>query len=212
MKVEVEKLRRIVVEELKADAAYETVLPEMTSKIPLIPPPPPGSPEEILELYAVMEQYQNRIVPENLQQMCDEDLVGVFQKTLNEVGISINYSYYNKLKDDIRKPYKKLKKLFNRRRPHKLAAALGLDFQFDDLPSAKSKSYPSGHTVQSYVVAHFLADLHPEHSDLIFGTAELISQSRIDRGVHYPSDLDYGRIVAEYVYKEVASVLEVSDE
>ena len=42
MKVEAEKLRRIVIEELKADAAYETVLPEMTSKIPLIPPPPAG--------------------------------------------------------------------------------------------------------------------------------------------------------------------------
>ena len=80
MKVEAEKLRRIVIEELKADAAYETVLPEMTSKIPLIPPPPAGSPEEILELYAVIEQYQNRIVPEDLQQMCDEDLVSVLHR------------------------------------------------------------------------------------------------------------------------------------
>ena len=212
MKVEAEKLRRIVIEELKADAAYETVLPEMTSKIPLIPPPPAGSPEEILELYAVIDQYQNRVVPEGLQQTCDEDLVAIFEKALGEVGITINASYYNKLKDDIRKPYKKLKKLFNRRRPYKLAAALGIDFPFDDLPSAKSKSYPSGHTVQSYVVAHFLADLHPEHSDRIFAAAEMISQSRVDRGVHYQSDIDYGRIVAEYVYEEVAKALEVGNE
>ena len=209
MRVEAEKLRRLVIEELKADAAYETILGEMTSVIPLIPPPKEGSPEELMELYAVIEQYNNRVVPEKLQQMCDEDLVGIFELTLAEVGITINASYYNKLKDDIRKPYKKLKILFDRKRPHELAASLGIPFQFDDLPSARSKSYPSGHTVQAYVVAHFLADLHPEHDDIIYAAAEMISQSRVDRGVHYQSDIDYGRIVAEYVYEEVSKVLGV---
>ena len=97
----------------------------------------------------------------------------------------------------------KLKNYYNRQRPNELSEELGIKWDCDYLSSAQTPSYPSGHTIQAYVCAGVLANQYPEHSRGLYTLAELVSQSRIDRGVHFPSDVDYGRILAKEILEEL---------
>jgi hypothetical protein len=54
-------------------------------------------------------------------------------------------------------------------------------------------SYPSGHTMQSYYLAHILSKQYPNYSKELHDLAEKIGQSRIAAGLHFPSDHDYGK-------------------
>jgi len=66
------------------------------------------------------------------------------------------------------------------------------------LPSS-TPSYPSGHTTEAFVFANILSKLHPEHKESFFKLAELISLSRVVLGLHYPSDNDAGKTLAEFI-------------
>ena len=77
---------------------------------------------------------------------------------------------------------------------------MGVDFEFDYLESAQTPSYPSGHTAQAFWVAHNLSDMFPELEREFFRLAQMIADSRIDRGVHFPSDNRAGKALADAVY------------
>ena len=72
----------------------------------------------------------------------------------------------------------------------------GIQFKSDYLDSAQSPSYPSGHTTQAYYIAEKLSSMYPELRKKFLTLANMISQSRIDRGVHFPSDIAGGKILA----------------
>jgi acid phosphatase (class A) len=55
-------------------------------------------------------------------------------------------------------------------------------------------SYPSGHATFAYVDAIILADMLPEKAAAIFERAEVFAHNRVIEGVHYPTDLEAGRI------------------
>jgi hypothetical protein len=209
MRVAPEKLRRIVIEELMAESLEAVdVLPNMTHLVPVIPPPEPGSPEEAMDLYGVINQYHDRVVPEELQNDCDEDIVGLFERVLLSKGITINTSYYDKVVTSIKPTIKELKQYYGRERPTVTAAEHGIEFLSDDLDTIDSPSYPSGHTIQAHVVAGLLSDLHPELNEEITATADIISASRIDRGVHFPTDIVYGKLIAEILTEEILNSLD----
>ena len=209
MIVKSERLRRIVAEEIMSESlSLSGVLPDMSHLVPDIPPPEPGSPEEMMDLYRVIEQYHNRIVPEELQEDCDGDIVGLFERVLTAKGVSMNTSYYSKVIKDIKPTIKELKKYYGRERPPATAAAHGIDFLSDELETADSPAYPSGHTIQAHVVAGLLSDLHPELHEEITAVADIISESRIDRGVHFPTDVVYGKVIAEVLTQEILNSLD----
>ena len=90
-----------------------------------------------------------------------------------------------------------------RPRPGTVAKRLGVEFEADFLESAQTPSYPSGHTIQAYVCAEYCAIIHPEHRDGLLMIAELVGQSRVDRGVHFQSDVDYGKLIAYEIIDHV---------
>ena len=209
MIIKSERLRRIVTEELMAESlSLSGVLPDMAHLVPDIPPPEPGSPEETMDLYRVVEQYHNRLVPEELQEDCDEDMIGLFERFLVSKGLTMNTSYYEKVIDDIKPAIKELKKYYGRERPAVAAASHGIDFLADKLDTTDSPSYPSGHTIQAHVVAGLLSDLHPELSEEITAIADIVAESRVDRGVHFPTDIVYGRVIAEVMTQEILGSLD----
>jgi acid phosphatase (class A) len=55
-------------------------------------------------------------------------------------------------------------------------------------------SYPSGSATFGYVAAILLADMVPEKAAAIFAHAEALGRNRVIAGVHYPTDIEAGRI------------------
>ena len=164
----------------------------------------PLSPEEqAKDLAQVVAQHADRKVPEELHTACDENPRKLFQVFLESRGRTFNVDYYKMLSQSLVDIITRMKKYYDRPRPAELAKSMGIDFGGDYLDSAQTPSYPSGHTIQAYVVAKMLGDQFPEHEEDLLAIAEIISQSRIDRGVHFPTDIEYGREVADSLYEQI---------
>jgi len=159
--------------------------------------------EAFKDLAIVAYRYKNKKVPESLQETCDKDPDKLFRVFMSSRGKTYNDGYTGKLGLSLVPIISKIKDYYNRPRPKQLAESLGMKFSGDYLESAQTPSYPSGHTIQAYVVALYLSEQFPELEEELLKIAEIISQSRIDRGVHFPSDIDYGREVAYYLYDQI---------
>ena len=180
-----------------------SVLPAEDYKFPVVPYPEPGSPEAAKDLARVIHQTANKVVPDDLQEACDSDMQSLYEEYLISKGLTYNSSYYGKLMDDLLPVINTIKKFYNRPRPADVAKKLGIPLKSDHLKTAQSPSYPSGHTILAYVLALLLADQFPDEKDGLLDIAEMVAQSRIDRGVHFPSDLDFGREVAYLIVGEM---------
>jgi acid phosphatase (class A) len=62
---------------------------------------------------------------------------------------------------------------------------------------AESGSYPSSHATNAYLQADVLAAMVPEMRAAIFARANNYAYNRLVCGVHYPSDLQAGKTVAD---------------
>jgi acid phosphatase (class A) len=57
-------------------------------------------------------------------------------------------------------------------------------------------SYPSGHTMWARTVGLLLADMLPEHREQIMARSDEYAFNRVVAGVHYPSDVESGKLAA----------------
>ena len=76
----------------------------------------------------------------------------------------------------------------------------GIPFNYDYLESAQTASYPSGHTTQAYYIAYKLSDEFPKLKPQFLYVAKMVAESRVDRGVHFPSDNEAGIELAKNLY------------
>jgi acid phosphatase (class A) len=60
-------------------------------------------------------------------------------------------------------------------------------------------SYPSGHSFSAYTCAAILAEVFPEKRAELFERARSIAWARVISGVHFPTDLEGGRRLAQAV-------------
>ncbi len=74
------------------------------------------------------------------------------------------------------------------------------------IPDPPHASYPSGHAAQSYMTALVLSDFDPEHADEYKQFAMDIAHRREVAGIHYPSDSEAGRKLAQDVYAALRAV------
>ena len=94
-----------------------------------------------------------------------------------------------------------LKFHYNRPRPFQEAKRLGKkDFKREPSETAKTPSYPSGHTAQSRMLAKILGNLFPEHQTAFLDISIDCSLSREHGGVHFKSDNDFGTQVGDALY------------
>jgi acid phosphatase (class A) len=63
-------------------------------------------------------------------------------------------------------------------------------------PLDNSPAYPSGHTSETRVLAEVLGLLYPGRIEDLRARAETIAWHRVEAGVHYPADLEGGRMLA----------------
>ena len=87
-----------------------------------------------------------------------------------------------------------LKREYDRVRPSHLDPSLSTSIAVPPHPA-----YPSGHSTQVHVAAHFLSSKYPSQRDDYFRRAHDIATNREIAGVHYASDSDFGKLIAAIV-------------
>jgi hypothetical protein len=65
--------------------------------------------------------------------------------------------------------------------------------------TAHSPAYPSGHTIQAYLLASRLSEVAPQHRKAFMDLAHMISFSRMVGGYHWPSDISFGKDVFRHI-------------
>jgi acid phosphatase (class A) len=101
----------------------------------------------------------------------------------------------NDVEDDVSRYVRAPKRQFARNRPYVVEPAI--QPCIGDV--AGDRSYPSGHAAYGYVVAYLLADMAPERRDALVARADEFARARALCGVHFPSDLEAGRIGARWI-------------
>ena len=162
----------------------------------LLIPPPPSIEYRLQELGSITYQYGNRHNHELLQGLLDKNAPGLFNLLLINTGKGSYKHQIQQLKEEIEPVIRFHKDSFNAPRPHELAKKHNIPFEYDDLASASSPSYPSGHTAQAFYIAEKLSKKFPDLTSDLFIIADMVSESRIDRGVHFPSDNEAGKLLA----------------
>lgn len=147
---------------------------------------------EINELIALME-YRPGIMAEAMTQ-CD-DVLAYWRGILSFGQVSHPATYdlaYIALRvAEFQAMHYKYK--FNRIRPSAVSPVL-----MPPIDPPGHAAYPSGHATEAYLMAHVLGDVMPENMrEPLKRMAQRIARNREVIGVHYPSDSEAGRKLAE---------------
>lgn len=99
------------------------------------------------------------------------------------------------VEDDLRPYVRAAKNRFKRRRPFVVESRIDPCFRGvrGDL------SYPSGHATYGYVMAYLLADMVSEKNVELMLRAQEFARQRTTCGVHFPSDLEAGRLGGQWL-------------
>ena len=126
-----------------------------------------------------------------------DNIEAAFKMTAEEQGIKdYDKSIAKKLIKESAPVILELKKYHNRPRPYELDKSLN----HIKMPSMNTKSYPSGHSAQSMLIALVLKDKYGKEKAFM-RTAKNISDSRNIAHAHYPSDSKNGNELGEKLYE-----------
>jgi len=92
------------------------------------------------------------------------------------------------------------KDVWKRPRPH-----LYSDLVKPVVPLSKSGSYPSGHATVGTLMGIELANMLPEKRAAIMARAWEFGHNRIVGGIHYPSDIEMGRISGTVIAQTIST-------
>ena len=182
-------------DKLKASKNYE----ETEYEIPL--PPKNSSEETEYEITYLLALQENRTPEKNREIIQEQFIYGMF---FNDKPLT---DYFNKQKysfaEDFEKEFWEIstivlieKQKFDRVRPHILEPKIIPVIEVPPHPA-----YPSGHATQAYFAANYLSEKFPKFKDQYFKDAQRITHNREIAGVHYPSDSEAGRLLAEKFFE-----------
>jgi acid phosphatase (class A) len=92
------------------------------------------------------------------------------------------------------------KDVWKRPRPH-----LYSDLVKPVVPLSKSGSYPSGHATVGTLMGIELANMLPEKRAQIMARAWEFGHNRVVGGIHYPSDIEMGRITGSVIAQTIST-------
>ena len=152
------------------------------------PPTPNDSPETEKEMNEMISLFKKR--DEQSVKNHDQDVFYGIRKYLKDNNLEIDKKETNdliKLGQGVGRYYKNK---YERVRPYQLADAMNLKFKHMDLisNSMKTPAYPSGHSLQSRLIAEYYGKKYPEHKKELIDRADECGKQRIYAGWHYPSD------------------------
>jgi acid phosphatase (class A) len=166
----------------------------------LAPPPSSDSPAGKADLQAVLDAQRTRTAALAASAQADVQLSvfrfsDVMGPTFQPANLPFTAGFFDRVASDDFVVIKGAKAYFNRPRP--FAADPGEVKPIVNEPA--NASYPSGHSAFAYVNGILLAYMVPEKASAIFDRAGLYAHNRVVAGVHYPSDVEAGRICASVI-------------
>jgi hypothetical protein len=154
---------------------------------------------EVVEGISLLENPENELFLKRYNSY-DRSLIQTLVSIFKQKGVDVE-EICEKIFSDINPLIAKLKVHFNRPRPYQLANYYKLNlFPFDSF-SANSPSFPSGHTVQSYVMLNVIGSMYPTQYKFCKSIIDDVAESRVNLGLHYPSDNDFAKEVGENILK-----------
>jgi len=183
-------------------SAGEAFLPDTAVDLVrfLAPPPPIGSASNRAELDELLRLQATRTPAEVAYAQADQKIsVFRFADSLDPIrfderNLPVTARFFEKTLATANGIYGIAKKSFARPRPFVSDTAI-----HPVLSMPTSASYPSGHSLSGNLIAILLADIVPEKKSQIFERGWVFAQHRAIGGMHYPSDLQAGRIAAALV-------------
>jgi len=191
------------IDSLKYDKVKEKPTPllkgEDWKNINVPEPPRNSSPEAKSELSTIKELGSNR-TQKDINSIREHDMAATYaiRDYLEENDLLYDTEDITKIVETGAGISRFYKNKFQRIRPWQLAEELGMEINHMDFPSEsmQTPSYPSGHSVQSRLVAEYYIKKYPEHRKGLIAAAEECGQGRVKAGWHFPSDHDVGVLIA----------------
>lgn len=130
----------------------------------------------------------------------DRSLLQVITATFKEKEIDVEELCTNII-NDIKPLLIKLKYHFQRPRPKQVAQYYKLKlFPYSSF-SVDTPSYPSGHTLESYVILNVIANKYPSEYHFCKEMINDVAYSRIYLGLHFATDNDFAKFVGQEILK-----------
>ena len=166
---------------------------------PVMVPPANSSGETMAELETIAAAEALHKNPGKLEHKYDDEFDWAFKKVVEDAGLEYDETYFKRLIKEAASITIRLKYKFNRPRPFQLGPVLGIDVTKYQSSTAKTPAFPSGHTTQSVLVACVLSEKYPELKEELMKVADKVSLSRVVGGHHYPSDIEYGKVLGKWL-------------
>ena len=170
-------------------------LADTSTKLPTISVPDIYSREHNKDIESVKFYFSNPSLSDNFLSLSDRSVEDCFTVFCEEVGINPDWQQIQKILKDVDTIILKLKFTHNRPRPKIYLIDEGSIY--NAIRESASPSFPSGHTCMSYFIAGILGDAYPDLKNDLTMLAELIGQSRIENGSHFPTDVSAGKMIGE---------------
>lgn len=188
-----------------APAAVHFISPAALDLSRVLPaPPPPGSLAANADL-AVVLQAQTWRTPEQIawakvvEKQTIVTLYGdLFGPWFTAANLPRVLALLTEVNQDVRPISDAAKMLYSRARPYVVDSRVK-----PCVEAPRNETYPSGHAIAEYLMAGFLAEIYPERRASLFERAQRAAWGRVIGGVHFPTDLEGGRLLAAAVLTEL---------
>jgi acid phosphatase (class A) len=173
----------------------------------LLPPPPaPGSEQMKSELGQVLTIQVTRTKAMEARAIADAtENIWRFADVVNDPKFTAGElpkvaAFFERVLETEAAVVDPAKDVWKRPRPH-----LYSDLVRPVVPLSKSGSYPSGHATVGTLMGIELANMLPEKRAEIMARAWEFGQNRVVGGIHYPSDIEMGRISGTVIAQTISS-------
>jgi acid phosphatase (class A) len=199
---------------------FHYITPAQIDLVQVLPPPPaPGSDAQRRDIAAMLTLQRARTNAAAARAIAD-DPISVFRfadvlgPNFNAAGLPRSAAFLDHVRRDIDALTSETRNYWHRDRPFLTDRNI---HPLDDLqkgicngepghgtvapscPNGFKYSYPSGHTAFGTAMAIVLAQMVPEKRAALFARGWQYGENRVVGGVHYPTDVEAGRIAATVI-------------
>lgn len=132
----------------------------------------------------------------------EKDHYGLWMKILHNMGISVSRSFFESIAENTDGLLYALKYHYNRPRPFQLGYYHGIQVNQTVYTNANSPAFPSGHATEARLFALILSEKYSFAADKLMNIGNKIAESRLNAGVHYPSDTEFGFEIAQWLFSK----------